>query len=49
MMLARKKDVAVRYEKLPALAAQFVLTLRLYWPSTKPPSIFDGTSSPLSL
>jgi hypothetical protein len=28
---------------LPAPAGRFILMLRLYWPTEKPPSIIDGT------
>ena len=31
---------------LPAPEGPFALTLRIYWPSTKPPSILDGTWQP---
>jgi hypothetical protein len=31
---------------LPAPKGPFALTLRLYWPNTKPPSILDGTWQP---
>ncbi|HET7318640.1 MAG TPA: DUF1254 domain-containing protein [Nitrospirota bacterium] len=31
---------------LPAPANEFVLLMRLYWPSEKPPSILDGTWKP---
>jgi hypothetical protein len=31
---------------LPAPQGPFALTLRMYWPNTKPPSILDGTWSP---
>ena len=31
---------------LPAPAGDFVLMMRLYWPSEKPPSILDGTWKP---
>jgi len=31
---------------LPAPEGQFILMMRLYWPSEKPPSILDGTWSP---
>jgi hypothetical protein len=31
---------------LPAPAAPFALTLRMYWPNQKPPSILDGSWSP---
>jgi hypothetical protein len=31
---------------LPAPAGEFVLMMRLYWPSEKPPSILDGTWKP---
>jgi len=31
---------------LPAPEGPFVLTLRLYWPNTTPPSISDGTWKP---
>jgi hypothetical protein len=31
---------------LPAPAAPFALTLRMYWPNQKPPSILDGTWEP---
>jgi hypothetical protein len=31
---------------LPAPAADFVLMMRLYWPSEKPPSLLDGTWKP---
>ena len=34
---------------LPAPAGPFALTLRLYWPSTQPPSILDGTWQPPGL
>ena len=31
---------------LPAPSGAFVLMMRLYWPSEKPPSILDGTWKP---
>jgi hypothetical protein len=31
---------------LPAPAGPFVLMLRMYWPSDKPPSILDGSWKP---
>jgi hypothetical protein len=31
---------------LPAPSGEFVLMMRLYWPSEKPPSILDGTWKP---
>jgi len=31
---------------LPAPEGPFALTLRMYWPNTKPPSILDGTWQP---
>jgi hypothetical protein len=31
---------------LPAPEGEFVLMMRLYWPSEKPPSILDGTWKP---
>ena len=31
---------------LPAPAGKFILMLRMYWPSEKPPSIIDGTWTP---
>lgn len=31
---------------LPAPAAEFILTMRLYWPKETPPSILDGTWAP---
>jgi hypothetical protein len=28
---------------LPAPSGQFILMMRLYWPTEKPPSLLDGT------
>ena len=34
---------------LPAPNGPFVMTLRLYWPKDRPPSILDGTWKPPSV